>query len=282
MKDNEVREYLLTNIVNAAIHGGAAVMEVYTQPEIFDITLKSDKSPITEADRRAHTTIKESLGATRIPILSEEGREMLYEERENWDLFWLVDPLDGTVEFINHSDEFTVNIALMHKKRCVLSVVYVPSINRLFLASNNDFGSFVCEDIKPDFNASFSYSEIMDKCIKLPLQQEARESQIVAISRSHNTPETFEHIEKLRLANPSIEIVEQGSSYKFCMLAEGSVDYYIRTSSTYEWDTAAGELILSEAGGSTRSLHMDEPLAYNKENLDNPWFVCRGAYCTIK
>ncbi len=281
MKDNEVREHLLVNVVNAAIRGGAAVMEIYTQPEMLDISLKSDKSPITEADRRAHTTIKESLGATRIPILSEEGREMLYEERQNWDLFWLVDPLDGTVEFINHRNEFTINIALMHNNECVSSVVYIPCLKRLFFAARN-MGSFVCEDVAPDINASFNYSDITDKFIKLPLPQEARTSQIVAISRSHTTPETIEHIEELRRTNPSIEIVEQGSSYKFCMLAEGSVDYYIRTSSTYEWDTAAGELILSEAGGSTRSLQTDEPLKYNKENLDNPWFVCRGVHCTIK
>ncbi len=281
MIENEVREFLLKNIVNAAIRGGAAVMEIYTQPEMFDISLKSDKSPITEADRRAHTTIKEALGATRIPILSEEGREMLYEERCNWELFWLVDPLDGTVEFINHSNEFTINIALMEENQCKASVVYVPCLKRLYFASRN-IGSFVCEDIQPDINADYSYEQIIERFIRLPHQGETRERQIIAISRSHNSQETFDHIEELRSRNPNFEVVEQGSSYKFCLLAEGSVDYYVRTSGTYEWDTAAGELILSEAGGTTRSLHTDEPLSYNKEHLENPWFVCRGARCTIK
>ncbi len=276
MNEVEVREYLLTSVVNAAIRGGAAVMEIYSHPEMFDISLKSDLSPITEADRRAHNTIKESLGKTRIPILSEEGREMLYEERCNWELFWLVDPLDGTVEYINRSDEFTINIALMANNKCVASVVYVPCLKRLFFASSGA-GSFVWEGVEPEMEASYTYSQIAEKLIRLPLRTVARERQIVAISRSHNTPETFAHIDALRESYPDIEVVEQGSSYKFCMLAEGSVDYYVRTSNTFEWDTAAGELILSEAGGSTRNLHTGEALQYNKEQLDNPWFVCRGS-----
>ncbi len=281
MIETSVREYLLTNIINAAIKGGAAVMEVYSHPEMFNISLKSDLSPITEADRRAHTTIKEALGSTRIPILSEEGREMLYEERCNWELFWLVDPLDGTVEFINRTDEFTINIALMANREIVAGVVYVPCLKRLFFAAR-DFGSWVCDDIEPNAEADYSYTQIVELFRRLPLEGEPRTIQRIAISRSHNSPETFDHIEALRAENPNLEIVEQGSSYKFCMLAEGSVDYYVRTSGTYEWDTAAGEIILSEAGGSTLSLEEALPLAYNKERLDNPWFVCRGARCTIK
>ncbi|MFR9523585.1 MAG: 3'(2'),5'-bisphosphate nucleotidase CysQ [Rikenellaceae bacterium] len=280
MVDNEIRDFLVTSVINAAIHGGAAIMEIYSHPEMFNISLKSDQSPITEADRKAHDTIKESLGKTRIPILSEEGREMHYDERCNWELFWLVDPLDGTVEFINRSDEFTVNIALMSENKPIAAVVYTPSLQRLFFAARS-FGSFVWEGVKPDKEANFSYSKINDSLTQLPLNPQTRSTQIVAISRSHNTPETFDHIELLRAANNQIEVIEQGSSYKFCLLAEGSVDYYVRTSGTYEWDTAAGELILAEAGGSTRSLDTDQPLAYNKELLDNPWFVCRGATCTI-
>ncbi|MFI3332262.1 MAG: 3'(2'),5'-bisphosphate nucleotidase CysQ [Rikenellaceae bacterium] len=280
--DNEVHKYLIANIVNAAIRGGAAVMEIYMKAdESFDVSLKSDKSPITEADRRAHTTIKEYLGPTRIPILSEEGREMLYAERCNWELFWLIDPLDGTVEFINHTDEFTINIALMSENKSIASVVYVPCLKRLFFAAKNH-GSFLWDAVEPDSNSAFSYDEISTRLIQLPLEAPVREVQKIAISRSHNTPETFDHIDALRAANPSVEVVEQGSSYKFCMLAEGSVDYYVRTSNTYEWDTAAGELVLAEAGGSTRSLFDNEPLNYNKESLDNPWFVCRGPRCTIK
>ncbi|MFI3285769.1 MAG: 3'(2'),5'-bisphosphate nucleotidase CysQ [Rikenellaceae bacterium] len=280
MIDIEVHQYLLTKVVNAAIRGGAAVMDIYMRPDPFDFSLKSDQSPITEADRMAHDTIKEYLGSTRIPILSEEGREMLYEERCNWELFWLIDPLDGTVEFINRSDEFTINIALMSENKPIASVVYVPCLKRLFFAASG-YGSFVSEEIQPQADAEFNYDEIIARMNRLPLEGEVREVQRIAISRSHNTPETFAHIEALRSEGTPLEIVEQGSSYKFCLLAEGSVDYYVRTSNTYEWDTAAGELILAEAGGSTRSLDEGEPLQYNKELLDNPWFVCRGARCTI-
>lgn len=256
-------------------------MDVYSHPGSYNISLKSDLSPITEADRRAHNTIKESLGKTRIPILSEEGREMRYEERCNWELFWLVDPLDGTVEFINRSDEFTVNIALMRDGECTASVVYVPCLKRLFFASLGS-GAFVWEGVEPDIDADYLYPQIISSLKPLPSITEPRVEQIVVISRSHNTPETFDHIATLRVANPTLKVVEQGSSYKFCLLAEGSVDYYVRTSSTSEWDTAAGELILSEAGGATASLVDGAPLRYNKTDLQNPWFECRSAISRIK
>ncbi len=278
MVDTEVTEYLLTNIFNASVRAGAAVMGIYLQDDKYDIALKSDYTPITEADRLAHTTIKEYLGATRIPILSEEGREMGYDERRNWELFWLVDPLDGTVEFIKHTNEFTINIALMENNSTVASVVYVPCLNRLYFAGRG-FGAFVVEDVHPDAHAEYTYTQITSNLKSLPLESAKHDKPIVAISRSHNTPETFEYVEALRKIHPDLEVKEQGSSYKFCMLAEGAVDYYVRTTNTYEWDTAAGELILSEAGGSTFSLEDNEELKYNKEHLHNPWFACRGACC---
>ncbi len=280
MVDINAREFLTTNIFNAAVRGGAAVMSIYLYPEKYDISLKSDLTPITEADRLAHTTIKDYLGKTRIPILSEEGREMLYDERRNWELFWLVDPLDGTVEFINRTNEFTVNIALMENNICIASVIYAPCLKSLYLAGANS-GAYRYDNIEPDSQADFTYEQIADMRTKLPTNSEIRQTQRVAVSRSHNTPETTEHIDSLRTTYPDLEIVEQGSSFKFCLLADGTIDYYVRTSNTYEWDTAAGELILAEAGGSTRSLPTNESLKYNKEQLDNPWFVCRSHNCKL-
>ncbi|MDE5637266.1 MAG: 3'(2'),5'-bisphosphate nucleotidase CysQ, partial [Alistipes sp.] len=134
MINDEVKRFLLPSLFNAAVKAGAAIMKVYKHREDYDISVKSDKTPITVADRLAHDSIKESLGATRIPILSEEGREMLFDERRNWDLFWLVDPLDGTVEFIKGNNEFTVNIALMENNECVASVVYVPYLDKIYVA----------------------------------------------------------------------------------------------------------------------------------------------------
>ena len=124
--ESNIREYLLAEQFNAAVRAGAAIMKIYKSSTDYDIQLKSDNTPITIADRMAHDTIKGALGQTRIPILSEEGREMLYDERCNWELFWLVDPLDGTMEFINGNNEFTVNIALKQNNICISAVIYVP------------------------------------------------------------------------------------------------------------------------------------------------------------
>lgn len=269
-----IREYLLTQQFNAAVRAGAEIMKIYKHSDDYDISLKSDKTPITVADRVAHNTIKSALGQTRIPILSEEGRQMLYDERCNWELFWLVDPLDGTVEFIKGNNEFTVNIALMQNNCCISAIIYVPYHHKIYIAERGH-GAWVMRNVTPDDHAEYSYSDIHAEIEQLPLASNEHDDYRVAVSRSHQTPETHQHIDELRVTHPNIEIIEQGSSYKFCLLAEGIVDYYIRTSTTSEWDTAAGELILHEAGGVTHSFPNGEPLLYNKESLDNPWFVAK-------
>ncbi|MBQ2020695.1 MAG: 3'(2'),5'-bisphosphate nucleotidase CysQ [Rikenellaceae bacterium] len=274
-----IQQQLLAKAYNAAVRAGAVILEIYKR-EDYHVSLKNDSSPLTIADRRAHDTIKEYLGSTRIPILSEEGREMLYDERKNWELFWLVDPLDGTKEFINGNNEFTVNIALMSDNEAVASVVYVPYISRMFMAVKGG-GAYVKENVVATATSEADFVSIGEGLVSLPVATKGNEPMRIAISRSHNTPETFAHIDAIRTCVPDVEVVEQGSSYKFCMLAEGTVDYYVRTSNTYEWDTAAGELILEEAGGSTVAIDSGKHLAYNKELLNNPHFVCRSRYCRI-
>ncbi len=280
MLTDQVKEYLLPNLFNAAVRAGAAIMKVYKNRDDYDISLKSDRTPITVADRLAHETIKDYLGQTRIPILSEEGREMGFDERCNWELFLLVDPLDGTVEFIKGNNEFTVNIALMENNVCAGAVVYVPYFEKMYVAWRGE-GAYLKEHVKPTPDSAYSYRHVVEEQRRLPLEEARHEGFRVAVSRSHQTPETAEHIRMLRQARPDLKIVEQGSSYKFCLLAEGIVDYYVRTSPTYEWDTAAGELILSEAGGETRSLPDNRPFVYNKTDLHNPWFVCRSRDCAL-
>ena len=280
MISDDEKRFLIPHLFNAAVKAGAAIMKVYKNSDDYHIDIKSDKSPITIADRLAHKAIKDALGATRIPILSEEGREMLYDERRNWDLFWLVDPLDGTVEFIKGNNEFTVNIALMENNICVASVVYVPYLEKIYIADRGA-GSFVREGVAPDPDACYSYDDIIVGCRRLPLCDAANPRLRIAVSRSHQTPETGQYVREALSRYPDAEVVEQGSSYKFCLLAEGSVDYYVRTTHTYEWDTAAGELVLSEAGGTSRSLPGNEPFRYNKEDLHNPWFVCKSKYCKL-
>ena len=274
----QIREHLLPHCFNAAVKAGAAIMKIYKNRDDYDISLKSDHTPITMADRMAHNTIKETLGPTRIPVLSEEGREMLYDERRNWELFLLVDPLDGTVEFIKGNNEFTVNIALLADNECVGSVVYVPYLEKMYVAAKGK-GAYLIRNIAPCDEPKYEGKQIEAMLEKLPLEGSCHEGFRVALSRTHQTPETHQRVEELRAEHPDLEVVEQGSSYKFCLLAEGVVDYYVRTTNTYEWDTAAGELILSEAGGKTVSYPDGKPLAYNKEDLKNPWFEAQGARC---
>ena len=206
MINDKVRMYLLPPLFNAAVRAGASIMRVYKNLDDYDISLKDDKTPITLADRVAHKTIREYLGPTRIPILSEEGRKMRYEERRNWELYWLVDPLDGTVEFIKGNNEFTVNIALMENNVCMGAVIYVPYFEKMYIAGR-DSGSYLKEHIAPDAAAEYTYDEIVRNWTPLPLAGEGpHDHPRVALSRSHQTPETREHVARLRERHPDLEL----------------------------------------------------------------------------
>lgn len=277
MLTEEQRDFLFPKAYNAAIRAGAAILDVYKDRDEYDITMKKDNSPLTLADRRAHDVIKEYLSSTLIPLLSEEGREILFEERRGWDLFWMVDPLDGTKEFIKGNGEFTVNIALLENNVPVMSVVYVPYIGKVYF-SVREGESWMKDNVKADHHAEFPMDIIFGNALALPLSDAINAPVRIGISRSHNTPETFELIEVLKKQYPDAQVVEQGSSYKFCLLAEGALDIYMRTTNTYEWDTAAGEVILRGAGGTTMALPGYEVLEYNKLSLLNPHFVCRSKH----
>ena len=281
MLSEQIKRFLLPHTFNAAVRAGAAVMRIYEHRDDYDLS-KYDGNfrSITAADRAAHEAIKRTLGQTRIPILSEDGREMHYEERCNWELFWLVDPLDGTREFIAGNNEFTINIALMENNVCAAAVIYVPYLHKIYFADRG-FGSYVRDGVEPSADAAYTFDEIKQGARRLPLVAERHAHPLIAIYRSHNTPETFAHVEALRRRYPDAQVIEQGSSYKFCLLAEGRVDYYVRTTHTYEWDTAAGELILAEAGGRLEALADGAAFRYNKRDLQNPWFVCRAHNCAI-
>ena len=281
MLSEQIKRFLLPHTFNAAVRAGAAVMRIYEHRDDYDLS-KYDGNfrSITAADRAAHEAIKRTLGQTRIPILSEDGREMHYEERCNWELFWLVDPLDGTREFIAGNNEFTINIALMENNVCAAAVIYVPYLHKIYFADRG-FGSYVRDGVEPSADAAYTFDEIKQGARRLPLVAERHAHPLIAISRSHNTPETFAHVEALRRRYPDAQVIEQGSSYKFCLLAEGRVDYYVRTTHTYEWDTAADEPILAEAGGRLEALADGAAFRYNKRDLQNPWFVCRAHNCAI-
>lgn len=276
MLNREQIDYLLIHAYNAAIRAGARILEIYAGGH-FDVDMKSDHTPITLADRDSHELIKQYLSRTRIPLLSEEGRDLLYEERRNWDLFWMVDPLDGTKEFLKENGEFTVNIALMADNEPTIGIIYVPYIRKMYYAVKGE-GSYLKTHVEPDPEADFDLAALKENATRLPLAKEANRPIRIAVSRSHNTPETFEHIHHIRETYPDAVTVEQGSSYKFCMLAEGAVEIYFRTSDTYEWDTASGEIILSEAGGATEPFGGGVGIQYNKVSLLNPHFVGRSKF----
>lgn len=189
----------------------------------------------------------------------------------------MVDPLDGTKEFLKGNGEFTVNIALMCDNEPYIGIIYVPYIRRIYFAQRG-VGSYLKTDVRPDGEASFDLTGLWSDSVRLPLRECANEPIRIAVSRSHNTDETFEHVARIKSVHPDAEVIEQGSSYKFCLLAEGAVEVYVRTSNTYEWDTAAGEVILSEAGGVVEPFGGGTGMQYNKTSLHNPYFVCRSKF----
>ena len=245
----------LTQIAKkAALEAGKEIISIYESGD-FSIEAKSDDSPLTLADKAAHEKIVSFLKDTNIPILSEEGRSISYSERSKWEYFWMVDPLDGTKEFIKKNGEFTVNIALIHKSRSVLGVVYPPILGNLYWAIDK-CGAFM-EKEGETYELNTTKRSLDGSRLK------------VVASRSHMSEETKEYIENLR----EPEIVSKGSSLKFLLVASGDADVYPRFGPTMEWDTAAAHAIVSEAGGSVTLEDGITPLSYNKPDLLNPYFI---------
>ncbi len=261
--------YLLPTII-AAVEAGIATLDVYHQD--FKVEEKSDKSPLTLADMRSHEIITSHLTRFDIPILSEEGKTIDYATRKEWEYLWIVDPLDGTKEFVKRNDEFTVNIALVHKQTPVLGVVYVPVFQRLYFAAK-DFGAYRMEiEDFSDINVA-SIDQIVDRSVLIDIKPKTERPYTIVGSRSHATPELEAYVAKKREEHGTVEFISAGSSLKICQVAEGNADVYPRLGPTMEWDTAAGHAIAENAGALVFQSDNGEPLVYNKENLLNPWFI---------
>jgi 3'(2'), 5'-bisphosphate nucleotidase len=273
MLKDESMKMLFISAINAAIRAGAKIMEVYESGELH-IKAKSDLTPLTLADTLAHEEIKSNLAVTRIPVISEEGRSIAYDERSSWDLFWMVDPLDGTDEFINRTSDFTVNIALIQNGYPTIGIVYAPAYKRIYFAVK-ERGSYHKNNVKPDINAQFNYDEMIENSVKLPIYNTNSNSLIVVTSRLHISPDTSDYVNELQKKYPDITVIRRGSSLKMCMLAVGKADIYPRLDTTWEWDTAASQLIAEEAGFTVCSVEDEKRLSYNKENMQNPWFICK-------
>lgn len=251
----------LEPVKSAARLAGEAILEIYARD--FEVETKADSSPLTEADQNANAIIVAALTESYpdIPIISEEVRALPFDVRREWTRCWLVDPLDGTKEFIKKNGEFTVNIALIEDGIPVMGVVYRPVTDTLYFASKGDGAwkqeGFDSEPVKIFNNRHYS----------------GENDVIVVASRSHLTPETEKFVEDLRAEGKNVEFLAAGSSLKLCLVAEGKADVYPRFGPTMEWDTGAAHALVLEAGKKVLSHETGLPLHYNKENLLNPWFI---------
>ena len=253
---DEAKENNWLNIAKeAAKKAGEKILQIYGNE--FSVSYKEDKSPLTIADQKSNDIIESYLLKTKIPILSEEGKLTEYKDRKNWKLLWIVDPLDGTKEFVKRNGEFTVNIALVKNGKPILGVIFVPVKGWLYYGSSNG-----------------SFREINEKKVKLPLDNKSTNFKVVG-SRSHQSPETKEYFEDIRKRKRNVEIVSMGSSLKICLVAEGSADVYPRFAPTMEWDTAAGHAIANYAGKKLIDLKTKIEMTYNRPILTNNWFIVK-------
>ena len=248
------------DIVTIAKEAGNAIMKIYKQD--FEVEYKQDNSPLTIADKKANDIIENGLNQlpVNLPILSEEGKDIPYEERKHWEYFWLVDPLDGTKEFVKKNGEFTVNIALIHKDTPVLGVVYAPALGICYWAKQGE--------------GAFKDGQ------RLPLKTEnQRETYKIVASRSHMSDETQAFIDNID-TDKDKELISIGSSLKICLVAEGEADIYPRLGPTMEWDTGAAHTIVNESNCKLTEYsqcNIKKQLTYNKVNLLNKWFILETA-----
>ena len=257
----------LQTAIKACLEAGKVIMQVYNTA--FNVEFKDDKSPLTEADKRANDIINSYLTKTEFPIISEENKQTDYSVRKKWDTCWVVDPVDGTKEFIKRNGEFTVNIALITHGKPILGVIYVPAIKTIYFADTKNNLAYKAELDSHDT----SLEEVIEKAKSLkPKPANSNPLQVVG-SRSHMSQETLDFVEELKQTGKEVEIVSKGSSLKFCLVAEGNADVYPRFAPTMEWDTAAGQAICNAVDIDVISKQTNKALLYNKENLLNPWFL---------
>lgn len=283
--ENKNLKTLLQTALLASLEAGEEIMRIYTDPkQDFGIERKADNSPLTLADKASHRVIMNYLAATPIPVLSEEGRHLPYEERCGWDCLWVVDPLDGTKEFIKKNGEFTVNVALVQQGAPVLGVVYVPATRVLYYGIVGE-GAWKCTvpALEANFPEAGSLAAFLSRGApsdgKAPFGGEqlpvgrGHDVFTVVASRSHMSPETQAYIQEMERVHGQVCTVSSGSSIKICLVAEGVADAYPRYAPTMEWDTAAGDAVARAAGRAVRNAENGKPLLYNKPDLLNPWFL---------
>ncbi len=260
-----------TTAIFAALEASQTIMQVYNGH--FNTETKADGSPITLADKRANEIICRHLSNTPWPIISEENKLADYAEREQWEHFWLVDPLDGTKEFISRNGEFTVNIALICDGEPVFGVIVAPALNKAWFGASEMLPQII-HDTNDLTNATHDdFARLLSKSAVQIQVPEARANNHVAVSRSHLDDKTKALVTNMSEYYQNIKMHPMGSSLKLCDLASGRAAFYPRFTPCFEWDTAAGHAILHAAGGEIFGLETQKPLRYNKKNLLNPPFI---------
>jgi 3'(2'), 5'-bisphosphate nucleotidase len=263
---------LMQIALEAALSAGRAIMEIYSTD--FEVAYKNDLSPLTLADTTSDRIINNYLFPTGIPVVSEESAIAEYARRQSWEMLWMVDPLDGTTEFVRRSAEFTVNIALILKQKPVLGVIYAPATGDLYFGMAS-FGSFFKRIDLELGTGKPSASEIIATSNRLPEITADGNDFVVQASRTHLNTKTRRFINGLKQMHPHLRIVARGSSLKLCAVADGSCQVYPRFGPTMEWDTAAGHAIIIQVGGTVTEALNGFSLTYNKKSLLNPDFIAK-------
>ncbi len=273
---HENERFLITSLL-AAIEAGEAIQKIYHTG--FQVEYKADHSPLTLADKTAHDIIVRHLMESGIPILSEEGKAISFQERKTWETLWIVDPLDGTKEFVKRNGEFTVNIALVKKGTPIMGVVYAPDRDLLYFAIQ-DLGAYkiadpeIIRESQDGIEAGrITLKDMLKNARKLPLLDQQERPYTIVGSRSHSTPDLEKFVEDKRKAFGEVDFIPAGSSLKICLVAEGQAHIYPRLAPTMEWDTAAGHAVAIYSGARIYEYESGITLTYNKENLLNPWFI---------
>jgi 3'(2'), 5'-bisphosphate nucleotidase len=256
-------------VIDLAKEAGDAILEIYEDAEGVEVDRKADDSPLTEADLASHRTLVEGLEQlpVGIPILSEEAAEGIdHDTRKNWARFWLVDPLDGTKEFVKRNGEFTVNVALVEDGQPALGIVHLPAEDRTFVAVPGEDAYALGDGTRHVLEAEPPHP---DEPVK------------VVVSRSHLNQATEDYVQRIEDEGREVELVRAGSALKFTRIAEGAAHLYPRLAPTMEWDTAAAQAVLEAAGGTVVRAEdgepVPDPLVYNKDELTNPHFVAAAS-----
>ncbi|GAA4268029.1 3'(2'),5'-bisphosphate nucleotidase CysQ [Hyunsoonleella aestuarii] len=258
---------LLNVAIKASLEAGDEIMKIYNRD--YAVDYKKDQSPLTEADIASNQVINSYLEQTNIPIISEENKQLDYSERKKWSRCWIVDPLDGTKEFIKKNDEFTVNIALVENGITVLGVIFAPALKELYYTDATKFNAY-----KLHVENSEQYEDKLfheqDKLIPSP---DNKDLVNIVASRSHIDDTTLNFINTLKSKYDTVNIVSKGSSLKFCLVANGKADIYPRFAPTMEWDTAAGQAICEAVGLQVIDMTTNKKMFYNRQNLLNNHFL---------